>query len=165
MFTCERCGKDFTKKSNLTRHRETHPKEPTVSGQTYCCGECDKVFSRPDHRKRHEAAHSYSLTCGVCGQYLNRMDNLARHSAHHERPEAKQRLPLKRPATPEPGPSPKQRSTVLPPKTPMGILLDQTCCQRTQRPERCIDNIGSPSVQRRRPTTLFRGGTTLRSMR
>jgi hypothetical protein len=48
------------------------------------------VFSRPDHRNRHEAAHSYSLTCGVCGQYFNRLDNLARHRAQHERPEAKQ---------------------------------------------------------------------------
>jgi hypothetical protein len=48
------------------------------------------------------------------------MDNLARHRAQHERPEAKQRLPMKRPAAPDPGPSPKQRSTVLPPRTPMG---------------------------------------------
>jgi hypothetical protein len=36
------------------------------------------------------------------------------------RPEAKQRLPMKRPAAPDPGPSPKQRSTVLPLRTPMG---------------------------------------------
>ena len=97
--------------SNLTRHKKTHLNDPTVSGQTYSCGESD--------RNRHEAAHSYSLTCGVCGQYFNRMDSLARHRAQHERPEAKQRLAVKRPAAPEPGPSPKQRSTVLPSKTPM----------------------------------------------
>ena len=48
------------------------------------------------------------------------MDSLARHRAHHERPEAKQRLPMKRQAAPEPGPIPKQRRTVLPPRTPMG---------------------------------------------
>ena len=48
------------------------------------------------------------------------MDNLARHRAQHERPEAKQRLPMTKPVAPEPGPSPKQRSTVLPPRTPMG---------------------------------------------
>ena len=41
-------------------------------------------------------------------------------SCQHERPEAKQRLPIKRPAAPEPGPIPKQRRTVLPPRTPMG---------------------------------------------
>jgi hypothetical protein len=43
--------------------------------------------------------------------------------------------------------------------------LDQTCCQRTQRPERCIDNIDSPSTQRRRSATLSRSGTTLHPMR
>ena len=64
--------------------------------------------------ERHEA-HSYSLTCVVCGQYFNRMDSLARHRAQHERPEAKQRPPMKRPAAPEAGPIPKQRRTVSPP--------------------------------------------------
>jgi transcription elongation factor Elf1 len=69
------------------------------SSQTCSCGVCGKEFSRADNRKRHEAAHSYSLTCGVCGQYFNRLDSLARHRVHHERPEAKQRLPMKRPPT------------------------------------------------------------------
>jgi hypothetical protein len=41
---------------------KTHLKDPTASGQTYSCSICDKVFSRVDTRKRHEAAHSYSLT-------------------------------------------------------------------------------------------------------
>jgi uncharacterized Zn-finger protein len=45
MFTCERCGKEFTEKTNLTRHMKTPLKDPTVSGQTYSCGVCDKVFS------------------------------------------------------------------------------------------------------------------------
>jgi hypothetical protein len=49
--------------------------------------------------------------CGVCGQYFNRRDILARHRAQHERPEAKQRPPMKRPAAPEAGPIPKQRRT------------------------------------------------------
>ena len=93
---------------------KTHLKDPTVSVQTFSCGVCDKVFIRAD-RNRHEAAHNYSLTCGVCGQYINRMDSLARHRAQHERSEAKQR-----PVAPESGPSPKQRRTVLPPRTPMG---------------------------------------------
>ena len=120
MFTCERCGNEFTEKTNLTRHKKNHLKDPTVSGQTYSCGVCDKVFSRADNRNRHEAAHNYSLTCGVCGQYFNRMDSLARHRAQHERPEAKQRPPMKRPVAPESGSSPKQRRTMLPPRTPMG---------------------------------------------
>ena len=113
--------KEFTEKTNLTRHMKTQLKDPTVSGQTYSCGACDKVFSRADSRKRHEAAHSYSLTCEVCGQYFKRMGILARHRAHHERPEVKQRLPMKRPATPEPESSPKKRRIVLPPmENPVG---------------------------------------------
>ena len=115
MFTCERCGKEFTEKTNLTRHMKTHLKDPTVSGQTYSCGVCDKVFSPADNRNKHEVVHSYSLTCEVCGQYFNRMDSLARHCAQHETPDGKQRLPMKRPVAPEPGPSPKQRRTVSPP--------------------------------------------------
>ena len=95
------------KKRSLLRHMKTH----VDSSHTYSSGICDKVFSRPDHRKRHEAAHSYSF---------NRMDSLARHRAQHERPETKQRLQMKRPVAPESGPSPKHRRTVLLPKTPMG---------------------------------------------
>jgi hypothetical protein len=45
---------------------KAHLKDTTASGQTYSCSICDKVFSRADTRKRHEAAHSYSLTCEVC---------------------------------------------------------------------------------------------------
>ena len=111
MLTCEKCGKVFTEKRNLTRHQKTH----AVSSQTYSCGVCSKEFSRADTRNRHEAAHSYNLTCGVCGQYFNRLDILARHRAQHERPEAKQKPPMKRPAAPEARPSPKQRRTVSPP--------------------------------------------------
>jgi hypothetical protein len=42
---------------------------------------------------------------------------------------------------------PKPSPSLLLFELPWRILLDQTCCQRTQRPEPCIDNIGSPSVQ------------------
>ena len=104
----------------LLRHMKTHLKDPTASGQTYNCSICDKVLSRADTRKRHDAVHNYSLTCGVCVQYFNRLDNVARHRAQNERPDAKQRLPMKRPAAPEPGPVTKQRRTVSPPaRTPM----------------------------------------------
>jgi hypothetical protein len=110
MFTCEKCGKVFTEKRSLTRHQKTR----VDSSQTYSYGLCGKEFSRADNRNRHEATHSYSLTYGVCGQYFNILDILARHCAQHKRPEAKQKPPMKRPAAPESGPSPKQRHTVSP---------------------------------------------------
>jgi len=67
------------------------------------------------HQKQAWSGQQLQLTCGVCDQYFNRLDSLARHRAHHERPEAKQRLPMKRPVAPEPGHMTKQRHTVSPP--------------------------------------------------
>jgi len=168
-YTCDVCGKEFDREDARNRHIKTHLKDATVSGQTYACGVCGKEFSRADNRNRHEATHNYSLTCGVCGQYFNRLDILARHRAQHERPEAKQRLPMKRPAAPEPGPSPKQRRTVLPPakthKKRKELQPTRRFYLTIPRPERCIDSIGSPSGQRKRPATVSRTGTTLPSMR
>jgi transcription elongation factor Elf1 len=150
MFTCERCGKELTEKSNMTRHQKTH----AVSSQTYSCGVCDKVFSRPDHRKRHEASHNYSLTCGVCGQYFNRLDILARHraSTRDQRPSRDYQLRDQQHLNPDPSQS--RDVPCYHPELPWGILLDQTCCQRTQRPEPSIDSIGSPFGQRKRPAIV-----------
>ena len=48
----------------------------------------------------------------------------------------------------------------------VGIVNHSKCwLQLNHWPERCIDNIGSPSVQRRRPATLSGSGTALHSMR
>jgi hypothetical protein len=47
IFTCEKCDKQYTEKTNLTRHQKTH----VDSSQTYCCGVCGKEFNRLDHRK------------------------------------------------------------------------------------------------------------------
>jgi uncharacterized Zn-finger protein len=57
VFTCERCDKEYTTKSILTRHQKTH----AYSSQTYSCGICGKEFNRPDHRKKHEATHGQHL--------------------------------------------------------------------------------------------------------
>lgn len=158
MFTCEKCRKEFTKKTNLTRHQKTH----ADSSQTYSCSICDKVFSRADHRKRHEAAHSYSLSCGVYGQYFNRLDILARHRAQHERPEAKQRPPMKRAVAPEPGPVTKQRRTVSPPtKNPMENPVGPDVLP--EDPE--TRALYRQHWQRQRPATVSKIDTTLPCMR
>ena len=114
-YTCDACGKDFDREDARNRHMKTHLKDLTASGQTYSCGVYGKEFSLAETRKRHEAAHSYSLTCGVCCQYFNRLDILVHNRAQHERPEAKQRPPMKRPVAPEPEPVTKHRRTMLPP--------------------------------------------------
>jgi len=110
---CDKCEKQFTEKRSLTRHQKTH----VQSSQTYSCGVCGKEFSRPDRKKRHEESHNYTITCPVCGQYFNRKENMLRHRALHEKPEAKQRPPMKRPASPGPSNSPPKRPRIHSPQS------------------------------------------------
>ena len=72
---CDKCEKQFTEKSNLTRHMEN----PVQSSQTYSCNICGKEFSRPDTKKRHEESYNYTIACPVCGQFFNRKENMFRH--------------------------------------------------------------------------------------
>jgi hypothetical protein len=51
MFTCERCGKEFTEKRNLTWHKKTHLKDPTVSGQTYSRGVWKNKGSKQENQR------------------------------------------------------------------------------------------------------------------
>ena len=71
-YVCDKCGKQFTEKRNLTRHMKSH----VHSSQTYPCDVCEKEFKRADHRKRHEESHNYTITCPVCGQYFNRRESM-----------------------------------------------------------------------------------------
>ena len=100
-YVCDKCGKQFTEKSNLTRHMKSH----VQSSQTYSCNICGKEFSRPDTKKRHEESHNYTITCSVCGQYFNRRESMLRHRVLHERHEVRPMMLVKRTASPEPGPS------------------------------------------------------------
>jgi hypothetical protein len=52
-----------------------------------------------------EESHNYTITCPVCGHFFNRRENVLRYRALHERPEVRPRMLVKRPASPEPGPS------------------------------------------------------------
>jgi hypothetical protein len=102
---CDKCGKQFTEKRNLTRHMTTH----FQSSQTYSCDIFVKEFSRPDNKKRHQESHDYAITCPACSQYFNRRESMLHHRALHERPEAKQRPQMKRPASPGPSNCPAKR--------------------------------------------------------
>ena len=118
MFTCERCGKEYTEKRSVLRHMKTH----VDSSQTYSCRICDKEFSRADTRKRHEATHGQRplFTCQICNHSFQRMDNFQQHLQTHQRrmdqtPQTRPKKTTKRKLSPPAGPSPKQRRTVSPP--------------------------------------------------
>ena len=98
---CDKCGKPFTEKRNLTRHMKTHG-----HSHTYSCNICGKEFTRPDNKKRHEESRNYTITCPVGDQYFNRKESMLCHRALHERPEVRPRMLVKRPASPGPSNSP-----------------------------------------------------------
>ncbi|XP_055612895.1 zinc finger protein 809-like [Uranotaenia lowii] len=52
-FPCQLCPSEFNYQSDLTRHTEHHHGKEA----RYSCKNCDKRFSRFDHKKRHEMGH------------------------------------------------------------------------------------------------------------
>ena len=81
MFTCERCGKEYTEKRSLLRHMKTH----VDSSQIYSCSICDKEFSRADTRKRHEATHGKRTTFNsICR--LTREEWIKHHKPDQRKP-------------------------------------------------------------------------------
>ncbi|KAJ4180923.1 hypothetical protein NW755_011458 [Fusarium falciforme] len=51
-FTCHICGKNFTRKINLSGHERSH-----YGDRPYQCSFCDKAFARMNDCRRHEKIH------------------------------------------------------------------------------------------------------------
>ncbi|KAJ4313266.1 hypothetical protein N0V84_009494 [Fusarium piperis] len=51
-FTCHICGKNFTRKINLSGHERSH-----YGDRPYGCSFCDKAFARMNDCRRHEKIH------------------------------------------------------------------------------------------------------------
>lgn len=49
---CDECGKAYSRKAELDRHRRTNKKHNGIG--KYPCGCCGKWFTRDDARLRHE---------------------------------------------------------------------------------------------------------------
>ncbi|KAG8546661.1 hypothetical protein GDO81_030085 [Engystomops pustulosus] len=78
-FPCTECGKPFTYKSNMLRHRRVHM-------GTFTCPECGNHFScqryLTSHLKSHQAAKSY--VCPDCGRRFSHRLNLNSHRRIHQ---------------------------------------------------------------------------------
>ncbi|XP_049657472.1 zinc finger protein 672-like isoform X1 [Accipiter gentilis] len=79
-YLCAECGKGFTQRSALSKHRRIHSGE-----RPHQCGDCGKRFlQRSDltiHQRRHTGERPYG--CPECGRRFSVSSNLAKHRRAH----------------------------------------------------------------------------------
>ena len=71
--------KDFTRKDNLRRHKQSHNKD-----KDYKCDLCEKRFLRRDYLQKHKKVHTKNpverkFTCGTCGTTFNNVNEFRAH--------------------------------------------------------------------------------------
>ncbi|KAM4034846.1 uncharacterized protein ACNLHF_021551 [Anomaloglossus baeobatrachus] len=80
LFSCLKCEKCFTRKSNLNSHQKTHTEEKPFS-----CLKCGKCFTRKsnlvDHQKYHTGKKPFS--CQECGKCFIQKSDLVKHYKIH----------------------------------------------------------------------------------
>ena len=78
-LTCEDCGKVFTQRQNLHRHRKTH------TDIKYACDQCSATFKSDRCLLQHRTA-VHILTkfcCDKCSKEFTSQGNLTRHKKTH----------------------------------------------------------------------------------
>ncbi|XP_044140155.1 zinc finger protein 2 homolog isoform X2 [Bufo gargarizans] len=80
MFACSECGKNFTKKGNLSRHEGTH-----INERPFTCSECGKSFTQKTTLVAHQRIHTGEkpYPCSECGKCFTRKSYLVGHQKTH----------------------------------------------------------------------------------
>ena len=85
MYTCEMCGKAFSRSEHLERHRKTH----NPSEKKFECPVCQKKFNRKDNLRSHMKIHKDNRDdedkhlCIYCGRAFSNSSNLIVHMRRH----------------------------------------------------------------------------------
>ncbi|CAI9732998.1 zinc finger protein 470 [Octopus vulgaris] len=79
--TCDLCGKMFSRRDNMERHRIRH-----LRREVFKCETCGRDFSQKSYLKLHRRLHTGEkpFGCNLCGRAFSRNDHLVIHIRGHQ---------------------------------------------------------------------------------
>ncbi|XP_063814134.1 zinc finger protein 17-like [Pseudophryne corroboree] len=79
LYDCTLCGKTFTSKSGIVKHRRMH------SGRVVTCADCGKEFTCNSELVAHQRTHTGEkpFPCSSCGKCFSTNTNLVAHQRIH----------------------------------------------------------------------------------